>query len=103
MQVLSGTHQFPTRIVDMQAMGDRVYASDLQESIFYVRYKPSSPFHHFLVFAEDNGPKWITCVCVLDYDTVAVADKFGSIFLVRIRFCSFYFAYSSYSIDCVFL
>ena len=29
-------------------------------------------------------PRWVTTTCVLDYSTVAIADKFGNISVVRL-------------------
>lgn len=82
--MVSGSNQgFPTTIVDIQVMGDRIFVCDLQESVFVLRYKPTAPFHPLLVFAEDTGPKWVTSLTILDYDTLAFSDKFGNVNVVR--------------------
>ncbi len=35
-----------------------------------------------VIFADDSLPRFITASCILDYDTVAVADKFGTVSIV---------------------
>jgi splicing factor 3B subunit 3 len=72
----------PNGIVNIQAMGKRIFVSDVQESVFMVRYKRAE--NQLIIFADDTHPRWITCTSVLDYDTVAVADKFGNIAILRL-------------------
>jgi splicing factor 3B subunit 3 len=69
-------------IVTIHAMGNRIYVGDIQESYYFVRYKRSE--NQLIVFADDSIPRWITATCVLDYDTVAGADKFGNIVVIRL-------------------
>ncbi len=38
--------------------------------------------NQLIIFADDLSPRFVTAVCLLDYDTVAVADKFGTIVTV---------------------
>lgn len=63
-------------------MGKRIFVSDVQESVFMVRYKRAE--NQLIIFADDTDPRWITCTSVLDYDTVATADKFGNIAILRL-------------------
>uniref|UniRef100_A0A1Y1LL99 RSE1/DDB1/CPSF1 C-terminal domain-containing protein n=1 Tax=Photinus pyralis TaxID=7054 RepID=A0A1Y1LL99_PHOPY len=72
----------PNLIVNIQAMGRRIFVADVQESIYMVRYKKHE--NQLIIFADDTHPRWITCTSVLDYDTVATADKFGNIGIVRL-------------------
>ncbi len=72
----------PYSIVGLQTMGQRIYVSDVQESVHFVRYKPLE--NQLIIFADDTDQKFVTCTCLLDYDTVAVADKFGNISVVRV-------------------
>ena len=37
-----------------------------------------------MVFADDTSPRWVTSACILDYQTVAVADKFGNVSVLRL-------------------
>ncbi|XP_065160888.1 splicing factor 3B subunit 3 isoform X2 [Atheta coriaria] len=72
----------PNLIVSIQAMGKRIYVADVQESVYMVRYKRAE--NQLIIFADDTHPRWITCTSVLDYETVATADKFGNISIVRL-------------------
>uniref|UniRef100_A0A1B6GN54 Uncharacterized protein n=3 Tax=Cuerna arida TaxID=1464854 RepID=A0A1B6GN54_9HEMI len=72
----------PNLIVDIRAMGHRIFVSDVQESVYMVRYKRAE--NQLIIFADDTQPRWITTTCVLDYNTVACADKFGNISVIRL-------------------
>jgi len=73
---------FPTYITAIQTQGDRIYVSDVQESIHFVKYKRSD--NQLYIFADENVPRYLTSLAVLDYDTVAGADKFGNVFVSRL-------------------
>ncbi|TMW62173.1 hypothetical protein Poli38472_009666 [Pythium oligandrum] len=73
---------FPSVIIDLKASGDRVYASDLRESFHLVKYKKDE--NQLVIFADDCVPRHITSTAVLDYDTIAGADKFGNVFVTRL-------------------
>ena len=73
----------PHHIVSIQALGQRVYVSDVQESVFYVRYRRQE--NQLILFADDTNQRWVTATCLLDYDTVAAADKFGNVSVVSIE------------------
>lgn len=72
----------PNLIVSIQAMGQRIYVSDVQESVYMIRYKRQE--NQLIIFADDTHPRWLTSTSVLDYDTVATADKFGNIAILRL-------------------
>lgn len=72
----------PNQIVSICATGQRVFVSDVQESVYMVRYKRQE--NQLIIFADDTHPRWITCTTILDYDTVATADKFGNIAIVSL-------------------
>jgi len=72
----------PNMIVHITTYGSRIFVSDVQESVHFVRYKRAE--NQLVVFADETNPRWVTTSCVLDFDTVAVADKFGNIGVVRI-------------------
>ncbi|CAJ0575322.1 unnamed protein product, partial [Mesorhabditis spiculigera] len=63
-------------------MGQRIVVSDVQESIHFVRYRRSE--NQLIVFCDDTTPRYVTAVCMLDYQTVAIGDKFGSVAVVRL-------------------
>lgn len=73
---------FPHYIVDVHAFGSRIYVGDVQESIYFVRYKRAD--NQLVIFADDTIPRFVTTKCILDYDTVAIADKFGNLSVVRL-------------------
>lgn len=72
----------PNQIVNIQTMGQRIYVSDVQESVFFVRYK--RPENQIIIFADDTHPRWITATTLMDYDTIATADKFGNLSILRL-------------------
>ncbi|KAK6185339.1 hypothetical protein SNE40_007593 [Patella caerulea] len=72
----------PNFIVNIHTMGNRVLVSDIQESFHFLRYKRQE--NQLIIFADDTNPRWITCSCLLDYNTMAGADKFGNVTLVRL-------------------
>lgn len=74
--------QFPNLVVSLHSMGHRIYACDVQESIYYVRYKRD--VNQLVIFADDTLPRYITSSALLDYDTVALGDKFGNVSVVRL-------------------
>ncbi|CAD6195500.1 unnamed protein product [Caenorhabditis auriculariae] len=73
---------FPVSIVDIKSTGQRIIVSDVQESIHFLRYRKVD--NQLVIFADDTTPRYVTCVCVLDYHTVAVGDKFGNVALLRL-------------------
>jgi splicing factor 3B subunit 3 len=75
--------------VNIEVMGQRIFCSDVHESVHFVRYKQAE--NQLITFADDIIPRHVHTTCLLDYDTIAVADKFGSISIVsvfsNISFC----------------
>lgn len=72
----------PNLIADIKTIGQRIFASDVQESVFCLKYKKRE--NQLIIFADDTNPRWITNSCILDYDTVAMSDKFGNIAVMRL-------------------
>ncbi|GAM20196.1 hypothetical protein SAMD00019534_033710, partial [Acytostelium subglobosum LB1] len=72
----------PNQIVTLHTQGDRVVVGDVQESFHFVKYKKTE--NQLYVFADDTSPRYVTASTMLDYDTVAGADKFGNIFVDRL-------------------
>ena len=65
-------------------MGNRVIVADIQDSFHYVKYKRAE--NQLIIFADDTNPRWVTASCLLDYDSIAGADKFGNVTVVIIDF-----------------
>lgn len=72
----------PNQIVNIQSMGQRLYVSDVQESVYFVRYKRQE--NQIIIFADDTHPRWVTATTLLDYDTIAIGDKFGNMSILRL-------------------
>eukprot|EP00047_Mylnosiga_fluctuans_P012671 m.27271 g.27271 ORF g.27271 m.27271 type:complete len:1191 (+) comp4410_c0_seq1:3-3575(+) len=72
----------PAHVVSLSAIGTRIAVGDLRESIVFVKYKPA--LNQLCMFADDTNPRWCTSVAWLDYSTVTVVDKFGSISVLRL-------------------
>ncbi|VDK31675.1 unnamed protein product [Taenia asiatica] len=74
---------FPNLINGIYGIGHRILVTDVQESLFWVRYRPRAD-NQMVIFADDASPRWITQLAVLDNSTAAVADKFGNIIILRL-------------------
>uniref|UniRef100_A0A4W6DGK1 Splicing factor 3B subunit 3 n=1 Tax=Lates calcarifer TaxID=8187 RepID=A0A4W6DGK1_LATCA len=72
----------PNLVTGIHTIGQRVIVTDVQESLFWVRYRRNE--NQLIIFADDTYPRWVTTACLLDYDTMASADKFGNISIVRL-------------------
>lgn len=72
----------PNFIMNIHTMGNRIVVSDVQESFHFLRYRRQE--NQLIIFADDTYPRWITCATMLDYDTMAGADKFGNVTIVRL-------------------
>ncbi|XP_076331994.1 splicing factor 3B subunit 3-like [Tachypleus tridentatus] len=72
----------PNFIVTIHAMGNRVIVGDTQDSFQFLRYKRQE--NQLIVFADDTNPRWVTTATLLDYDTIAGADKFGNMVMIRL-------------------
>jgi splicing factor 3B subunit 3 len=76
------TRTFPNLITNIATQGDRIYVSDVQEGVMFVKYKKSD--NQIYIFADQVTPRWVTSFVTLDYNTVAVADKFGNVMFSRL-------------------
>ena len=73
---------FPTFIVDIKSKGHRIFVSDVEHSVHFIRFKPIE--NSLVVFADDTSPRWVTTSCLLDYSSIAVGDKFGNISVLQL-------------------
>merc|ERR1719409_1175785 len=64
------------------ASATRLVVGDLAESFHWVKYKRAE--NALVLFADDPAPRWLTAACVVDVNTLAGADKFGNVFLLRL-------------------
>ena len=78
----SEQRHFSCGINNISITGDRIFVTDMSDSFHVLRYR--SKESQFYEFADDILPRWITTSCILDYNTVAGADKFENIFVCRL-------------------
>jgi splicing factor 3B subunit 3 len=74
--------QIPNLIISIQHMGRRIYIADNQDSVHFIKFHPDE--NEFNIYAEDCIPRYLTSLCLLDYDTVVVGDKFGNLTVLRL-------------------
>jgi len=72
----------PNRVIKIITAGQRIIAFDQQESAFFIKYRIKE--NQLTIFADDTFPRWVTAACMLDYSTVVIADKFGSVSVIRL-------------------
>ena len=75
-------HALPSMLVKVATMADRIYCADLTDSLLFAKYRRDT--NAIAVFADDETGRMVTTFCVLDYDTVVGADKFGNVFVLRL-------------------
>lgn len=72
----------PNLVTRVEVMGDRIFATDALDSVFFVKY--IREHNRLAVFADDAVSRATSALCVLDYDTVALADKYGNVAVLRL-------------------
>lgn len=71
----------PNLIVSLQAQGNRIIVSDVQQGVTYVVYKPET--NKIIPFVSDTVNRWVTSTTMVDYESVAGSDKFGNVWILR--------------------
>jgi len=74
----------PTNAVSIKPFGGRLYVSDAHESVHIYKYRAGHGDGMLSILADDVTPRLMTAMEVLDNDTIAGADKFGNIFILRL-------------------
>ncbi|GAB7361892.1 hypothetical protein MBLNU230_g1930t1 [Neophaeotheca triangularis] len=69
------------RVVSILNHRNRFIVGDVKHSQTYITYKPT--FNRLIPFIEDVTERYTTSSALLDYETVAMGDKFGSLVLLR--------------------
>ncbi|KAG7341712.1 mono-functional DNA-alkylating methyl methanesulfonate [Nitzschia inconspicua] len=72
----------PTFVKTLQTAGDRAYFGDMMRSLHIVRYDTAT--NRLVMIANDPSPRPIVSQELLDFNTVAVGDKFGNICVMRL-------------------
>ncbi|KAF9073666.1 CPSF A subunit region-domain-containing protein [Rhodocollybia butyracea] len=73
---------FGSAIVALSTQGSRIIVGEMQESVSFAAYK--APENRLLVFADDSQPRWVSAMAMVDYNTVAIGDRFGNIIVNRL-------------------
>jgi splicing factor 3B subunit 3 len=74
---------FPTMIKTLHCASDRVFGGDLLHGMYALKYAPQS--NKFVLLAKDMlTARSVTAVELLDLHTLAVADKFGNVSVLRL-------------------
>ena len=72
----------PSFVKTIQTVGDRAFVGDMLQSVQIVRYDATS--NRLVLIANDASPRPIVCQELLDWNTVAVGDKFGNVSVLRL-------------------
>lgn len=78
----SENRHFPTVIQSINVSHDRIFLGDLAEAYHIVKYRKEAK--QLVIVAESNAPRYLTSSVILDYNTVAGADKFGNLVVTRV-------------------
>lgn len=71
----------PTRIVTINAAGNRLVCGDVRESLTYVIFKPNA--NRLIPFVDDTIARFTTVSTMIDYETCVGGDRFGNLWVVR--------------------
>ena len=71
----------PYFITTLTSMGERLYAGDLMDNVSFLKYREGT--NQLVEFADGAIPRSITCMDLLDYNTVVCGDKGGNLFVER--------------------
>lgn len=74
--------KLPSWATTLQSQGWRVFVGDAQASVVLYQYLPTD--NRFQLVADDTQPRPVTTILPLDYDTLCVADRLGSIYVLRL-------------------
>lgn len=73
---------FPTLVSNIKVDGERIFASDISESVSVLTYRKED--NQLYCFADDVVSRWLCNFTVLDHDTIAAVDKFENVFVLRL-------------------
>lgn len=73
---------FPTAIQSIKIMDDRIFVGDMCEAFFLVNFSKNDKT--LTIVADSLAPRYLTASCVVDYDTMCGADKFGNFVISRL-------------------
>ena len=68
--------------LSVNVVGDRIVVSTLSHSVCLFAYSNDS--NQFVLIADHPQPRFVTAACAIDSESVAAADKFGNLYVVRL-------------------
>lgn len=74
--------RIPTFLTCIQSQGWRIFVGDSQDSVLLFQYHSAD--NRFQLIADDTQLRTTSTIMMLDYDTVAGADRFGNFFVLRL-------------------
>lgn len=74
--------RLPHFATTIQTQGWRIFVGDAQSSLLLFQYHHGD--NRFQLIADDTIQKPIACILCLDYDTVMISDRMGSISVLRL-------------------
>ena len=72
----------PSHVVSLAPVGARVFIGDQAGSALLAHYSAAEGAFH--IAADDAVPRHVTAALALDYDSVALGDKFGNVCVLRL-------------------
>jgi splicing factor 3B subunit 3 len=72
----------PSYVKTIQTVGDRAFVGDMIQSVQVIRYDAVS--NRLVLIANDGAPRPIVSQELLDFNSIAVGDKFGNISVLRL-------------------
>lgn len=69
-------------INNIRVVNNRIFITDAVDSVHMIRYNDKE--NQFQEISDDILPRYITALEIIDFHTVAVADKFGSFTVLRL-------------------
>jgi splicing factor 3B subunit 3 len=72
----------PTTVATLHASGERIFVGDAQDSVLVALWRRAD--NTFSLLADDPVARHVTALLPVDADTVVGADKFGSVWALRL-------------------
>jgi len=69
-------------INNIRVVNNRIFITDAVDSVHMLRYNDKE--NQFQEISDDILPRYVTSIEVIDFHTVAIADKFGSFTILRL-------------------
>lgn len=72
----------PSAVYFLDSQGLRVYAGTSMSSVMFLIYRPVQ--NQIQCFADDIANRPLSAMCVIDYETVCIADRLGCVSVLRL-------------------